>query len=281
MEIALKKPFQRLASPLMPVFRWMGRVLTPFEIVSSFSARVLFFGWVGYILLYWTQYSSPIFPRPLEVLSALKSLWMEQDLFREIMTSFRVNVEALLIASIVSLGLAILSVVPAVAPLVAIIRRLRFVGFTGLTIVFLFVFGGGHQLKLGILSVGIGLFLTDVGTDIVSQVSQQQLDYSRTLRNNEWQVLWKVVVRGRLDVMIDAIRSNAAMSWIMITAVEGLVRSEGGLGGMVLSQNRTFRLPDIFAIATVFMMVGLGQDIGIGRLKMLICPHVAFRAGRR
>jgi len=41
-----------------------------------------------------------------------------------------------------------------------------------------------------------------------------------------------VIVLGRADAAFDAMRQNAAMGWMMLTMVEGISRSEGGIGGL-------------------------------------------------
>lgn len=269
--VALNKP--RASPPKPRLNGTIAECVTPNSIVSPAAAKVLVLGWVGFFLLYWTQLTSPIIPRPLEVLRALNYLWRQMGLGQELIVSYRVNIEALALASVVSLALAYLHRIPATRFPVEVIRRLRFLGFTGLTLIFVLIFGGGHQLKVGILTVGIGLFLTDAATDIVIQTPADKLDHARTLRNNEWQVLWKVIVRGRLNMMFDAVRQNAAMSWVLITLVEGVVRSEGGVGSLLLTQNRTFRIDEILAVGTTIVVVGLVQDILIGRLKMFVCPH--------
>ena len=43
-------------------------------------------------------------------------------------------------------------------------------------------------------------------------------------------------------------RQNAAMGWMMLTMVEGISRSEGGVGAMLLNQNKHFHLSAVFAI---------------------------------
>ena len=46
--------------------------------------------------------------------------------------------------------------------------------------------------------------------------------------------------------------------------VEGIARSEGGVGAMLLNQNKHFHLAEVFAIQLLILVVGILQDYGIG-----------------
>jgi len=53
------------------------------------------------------------------------------------------------------------------------------------------------------------------------------------------------------------------------------VRSEGGVGTILLDQNHHFRLAAVFAIQLTILMLGLLQDYGIGLMKNMFCPYAA------
>jgi len=81
---------------------------------------------------------------------------------------------------------------------------------------------------------------------------------------------------GQADKAFDVLRQNAAIGWMMLTMVEGIVRSEGGVGTILLDQNHHFRLAAVFAIQLTILMLGLLQDYGIGMMKNLLCPYAAL-----
>ena len=70
----------------------------------------------------------------------------------------------------------------------------------------------------------------------------------RVLGASELRILWEVVVRGTLDKALDVLRQNVAMGWAMITMVEGISRAEGGIGALILNQNKHFLLAEVYAI---------------------------------
>ena len=98
---------------------------------------------------------------------------------------------------------------------------------------------------------------------------------------SEWRVVWEVVVLGTFDKAIEVFRQNAAIGWMMLTMVEGISRAEGGIGAMLLNQNKHFHLAEVFAIQLVILTVGLGQDFAIGFFKKMVCPYADLSLERR
>src|SRR5207247_9588931 len=97
----------------------------------------------------------------------------------------------------------------------------------------------------------------------------------------EGRVVWEVVILGTADQAIEVLRQNAAIGWMMLTMVEGISRAEGGIGAMLLNQNKHFRLAEVFAIQLVILTVGLGQDYGIGIIRNITCPYATLTLERR
>ena len=97
----------------------------------------------------------------------------------------------------------------------------------------------------------------------------------------EWRVVWEIVILGTADKAFEVLRQNAAIGWMMLTMVEGVVRSEGGVGTMLLNQSKHFRLDEVFAIQFVILLVGLFQDFMIGAARRLVCPYADLTVERR
>ncbi len=250
----------------------LAEAAQPGVILSPASLRVLAAGETAVAVALWSQSSLEVLPRPAEVATALRTLWLEQGLGRELMTSLLLNVEAVVLTAVLGLGLAYLSVVPAVRPLAAAVACGRFLGLLGLTFVFTLLFGGGHALKVALLVFGMTVFLVTTMTDVVQSIPSERFDHARTLRMGEWRVVWEVVVRGTADQAWDAVRQNAAIGWMMLTMVEGIARAEGGVGALLLAEHKHFRLPEVFAIQLLVLAVGLGQDALFGYGRRLFFP---------
>jgi NitT/TauT family transport system permease protein len=77
------------------------------------------------------------------------------------------------------------------------------------------------------------------------------------------------------------LRQNAAIGWMMLTMVEGISRAEGGIGAMLLNQQKHFHLAEVFAIQLLILVVGILQDYGLGALRRVVFPYAHLTLERR
>lgn len=260
----------------------MNQILKAFAPNRAVSKKTIFFitcMQVGTFLVWWTFYPPKIVPRPAEALNAFLNLFSEGDFIDDLLSSVTLNVEAIVLSMAVSLPIAYATVLPALRLPAAMFTKFRFLGLTGIT----FLFGlalTGHSLKLGILIFGISVYYVTSLMEIVVNIPKEKFDYARTLRMGEWRVVWEVVIRGTRDQVLASLRQNGAMALMMLTMVEGLVRAEGGLGVLLLNENRGFNLQAVFAIQIVVACVGLSQDYLLGVLHNVLCPYARLKLER-
>lgn len=253
----------------------MVSAVVPFDAKRIPRAHTLAFAaaWIVLAVVAWALAPVRTLPGPSEVLGALSRLWWEGGLGPELFQTVRLIAEATLVSAALSLGVAWSVTVPALRPLVRGLSKLRFLGLTGLVFPFTLAFGGGHGLKVALLVFGMSTFLVTQVARIVDEIPRAELDLMRVLGASRARTMWEVVVRGTLDKTLDAVRQNVAMGWSMITMVEGISRAEGGLGAMLLNQNKHFKLAEVYAILAVVLVVGLLIDLGMGALEAALCPH--------
>jgi NitT/TauT family transport system permease protein len=253
----------------------MMDLVNPHRVVTKNLRRMLYATWATALFVAWGLSPSAIIPGPVDVLSAVPHLW-NGGLLQDLLTSLWLNLEAIGLSTVISLGLAYITVLPAFRPPVEFFAKLRFLGLTGLT----FLFGlalAGHELKLGLLVFGMSVFLVTGMSSVVRSIPQEKLDHARTLGMSEWRTVWEVVVLGTMHEAIEIVRQNAAIGWMMLTMVEGLVRSEGGLGTMLLNENKHFNLSSVFALQFIILALGLLQDYAINWVRRLLCPYSDLR----
>ncbi|MEO5728876.1 MAG: ABC transporter permease subunit, partial [Byssovorax sp.] len=118
-------------------------------------------------------------------------------------------------------------------------------------------------------------FVTSMA-QVVIEIPRAEFDHMRVLGSSELRIFWEVVVRGTLDKALDVLRQNLAMGWAMITMVEGISRAEGGIGALILNQNKHFMLAEVYAILLVILVLGLTMDYAMGALTNVLCPHAAM-----
>jgi NitT/TauT family transport system permease protein len=255
-------------------------VLSPNRVISKQTLR-----WViglQLVMLFFIWFFSPtvFLPKPREVFQALGEMWQE-GLGGELITSFTLNLEAIAVSTVLSLLLAYLTVVPFFRPIVTLLSKLRFLSMVGLTFFFTLMATTGHELKLYLLVFSVSVFFVTGMAEVVASIPKEKFDLARTLRMGEWRVVYEVVVLGQADKAFEMLRQNAAMGWMMLTMVEGISRSEGGVGAMLLNQNKHFHLSAVFAIQLTILLLGLGQDYFIGLLRNLFCPYASLQLERR
>jgi NitT/TauT family transport system permease protein len=151
----------------------------------------------------------------------------------------------------------------------------------GFTLVFTQMFGGGRPLKTSLLVFGISVFYNTSKASVISTITKEQFDHARTLRMGEWRVVWEVVVLGTVDKVFEVLRQNAAIGWMMLTMVEGIVKGEGGVGAMLQAEQKHFRLADMFAIQLLILIVGMLQDYFLAWLRRFVCPYADLTLERK
>jgi len=254
---------------------------SPNRVISKAAFRFIIVFQIAGLLLVWATSTYVFLPKPMDVWRAFVDLWNNEGLGQELIVSFVLNVQAMAWATVISLGLAYLTVVPVFQPIAHAVSKGRFLGMVGLTFFFTVIFASGHRLKVSLLVFGVAVFFVTSMIDVVAQVPKEKFDLARTLRMGEWRVVWEVIVLGRADAAFDAMRQNAAMGWMMLTMVEGISRSEGGIGALLLNQNKHFRLEAVFAIQIAILLIGLFQDYALGLAKRFLFPYANLQLEKR
>lgn len=251
---------------------FFSRFIAPNRATSRSLLRAMTAAWLALLLLAWGGSASGVLPAPREVLHSLRSLLFEQGLLGHLSSSLYSSLLALAWASVLSALICYSAVLPALRPLSLLIGNLRFWGFAGVSVAFTLWFHGGRDLKVALLSFGMtGFFVTGLH-DELKVIPKERYDYARSLGMSEWRVVWEVVILGTFDKFLDLMRQNAAMGWMLLTMVEALVRSDGGIGVLLANQSKHFELASIAALQGVIFTVGLLQDLALAGLKRLLCP---------
>jgi NitT/TauT family transport system permease protein len=248
---------------------------TPNKVVSKTTIKLIVAVEVTLFLLLWLFSPFTLLPTMNEVWSAFCEQW-NQGLPGELLVSFYANLQAIGIASIISLGLAYLTVLGGFRPVVTMLSKLRFLSMIGLSFFFTVATKSQHELKISLLVFSISVFFVTGMADVIESIPKEQYDLARTLRMGPWRTVYEVVILGQIDKGFDVLRQNAAIGWMMLTMIESMVRSEGGIGAMLTTANKHFYLSAVFAIQITILLLGLFQDWMIGAAKHLFCPYAAL-----
>lgn len=253
----------------------------PNAAVDSTTWLIIVGAWVAACLGVWVLSPWETLPTPMEVAEAFSGLWLDEGMGPELFTTIQLIIEAMVLTTILSLALSYASVIAAFRPVVIAVTKLRFLGLTGLIFPFTLLTGGGHELKVALLTFGmVSFFVTSMAQEVL-EIPQEQYDLMRVLGASEARIFYEVVVLGTIDKALEILRQNAAMGWAMITMVEGISRSEGGIGALILNQNKHFHLAQVYAILLAILVLGLLMDWLLGLLIRVVCPYAELGRVRR
>lgn len=247
-------------------------LFTPHAVLKKPHNVALIAVQIGIGLALWVLSPLKLMPTPFEVFGAYGRLLSQYGLLEALGKSLLTCAEAILLGSILSVGMSYLTVTPFFRAPVIFFTKMRFLSLTGLTLVFTVVTGGGHTLKLSVMVWGLSVFFATNVAAVVAAVTDEELDHARALGMGRWHVVYEVVVRGKLDEVLEALRQNAAITWMMLTLVEGLVRSEGGIGALLLIRAKYLDQGDVYAIQISILLVGMFIDYFLATVKDTACP---------
>lgn len=238
----------------------------------------LFAAWVVFFLAVWSVAPLSYVPSPWAVLKMFPDVWSEQGLGDQMIVSFILNWQAVSIMFVLSLLISYSTAFPkpldkVFKPMAHIVSAGRFNGFVGMPLVFMAMFHNPHWVKVSLLVFGMGVFTVLSVTGMIKNIPKEAFDHSRTLRMGEWRVFWEVVVLGTFDQVLDIMRINIAMGWMMLPMVEGMYKFEGGVGALMEVNAKQFEMAAVFAVLFAVLIVGLIQDKLISILKNLLCPY--------
>ncbi|MES2300209.1 MAG: nitrate ABC transporter permease [Pseudomonadota bacterium] len=247
--------------------------LLPFTPFSNNSVRTMLAVQACCALALWFASASRTLPSPAAVMHAWLAMAQTQGLIVELWSSVKVLLLALLISTALSVAITAAGTAPLFAPVAKLSSGLRFLGFAGLTYLFMLMTNDGYQLKLALLVFGITVMMVTAMLAEVRAIPALAIDHCKTLGMRHWRITYELVLLGKADVFLDLVRQNAAIGWTLLTMVEGLTRAQGGIGALLLNQNRYFQLSAVFAIQLTILAYGLTQDWMLARLKLVLCPY--------
>jgi NitT/TauT family transport system permease protein len=251
---------------------------------GTFARSSLMIIWIALVLAIWFINPIQSLPTPYEVFAAFGKLWSHentsQGLVYNVYVTLKLNIVGLLYSSIISVIIAYLSIIPVFYPFNKMVQWLRYIPIIGFNLVFLTLFTIGWPMKVAMLTTGMTFFLVTSMTSVIAAIPRLKYELAKVLGYNDWQVFYSVVVRPTLPQMIDMVAQNAAMGWIMITAIETYNRTEGGIGAQIYAYNSTNSLPEVYAYLMVIGAIAVIEDGLFFLIKRLLFPYsvIAERA---
>ncbi|WP_159090640.1 ABC transporter permease [Aquimarina aquimarini] len=247
----------------------MKYLFRPFENISKNHRLLIVLFWILLVVVFWffsSMGERHLFPSPKQVLTGFTELYNE-GLVVHIGSSLLLCIKAILIAVVISLVITYLSTIPVVAPIAKALSKLRYLPLTGITFYLAIIISDARTMQVWVLVVFMSTYLTTSLLSMVSAISQEEFDHARSLQCSRWEVLWEVVVKGRIDHVIEVIRQNLAIVWMMLVTVESILVAAGGLGFLIKNSDKFMNHGRIIALQIVILLVGLSIDFALDYLR--------------
>ena len=203
----------------------MKQFITPLEEVSGKSKTTLLTTWLVCLLSFWFisgMGDVHLFPSPKQVLTGFIDLWNE-GIVVHIASSLALCSKAVFFSIFISLILAYSTALPLFKPIGVFISKLRYLPLTGITFYIAIYLKDARELQVGVLVVFMTTFLTTSLMNMVKDIPEEEFFHARTLGCNRWETLWEVVIKGRFDYVIELVRQNLAIVWMMLVTVESIL----------------------------------------------------------
>ena len=255
----------------------MKPIFHPFGKISRQSFLIMVTLQIIITLLLWQTASNGLIPTPGKVAASFFELLSTKLLLDNLLVSLLLTVKAMLISILITLVIAYLSVIPFFKSIARFIVKCRYLTLTGLIFIFTLLTKDGSQLKLSLLIFGIVPFFVCSFLSVIINIDKQEYELCKTLGYNNWQTLYEVIIIGKADQAFEILRQNFAISWLMITMVEGLSMSEGGIGALMIKYNKYNDLTHVLALQLVILLVGLLFDYLLGTIRQWLFPHTKLQ----
>lgn len=250
----------------------MIKILTPFEKIAKSQRTMILVGWVALVFVLWfvgTAGEKHLFPSPSQVLEGFEGLYKE-GLVVHIFNSLTLCFLSIFMATIIALLFAYSWPIPLLKPVAEFVTKFRFLPFTGLSFFITLVIHEARNMQIWIMVIFLTTFLTTSLIAVIKDIPQEEFDHAKTLKCSRWEVLWQVIVLGRIDYVIDVIRQNLAITWMMLVTVESIVVASGGLGFLIKNSDKFMNHGRIIALQLIILLIGLLLDWGINFLRKSI-----------
>lgn len=235
----------------------------PFESVGGKQRLIISVIWIALVLGYWiiiaSQGTKHLFPTPSQVWAGMQSLYAE-GLVVHVASSLGLCLQAAVISLIISLAVVYLSPLPAIRPIALFFSKLRYLPLTGITFYLTILVTNARSMQVWVLVVFMSLYFITSLLSVLKDIPVDEINHARSLKCSRWEILWEVVIKGRLDYVLDVLRQNLAIIWMMLVTVESILVAAGGLGVLIKNSDKFANHGRIVALQIIILLIGLLLD---------------------
>ena len=246
------------------------KFFTPFEEINGTKKTFIQSAWLIVILTLWGVSSmsgdTHLFPTIKQVLHGFVDLW-NGGLMVELGSSLSLCLQALIYSVVISLVFAYSTAIPVFKTLGTFLSKLRYLPLTGIAFYITILVNDARSIQVWVLVMFMSTFLITGLMQMIKDIPNEEFEHARTLGCNRWEVLWEVVIKGRFDYVIELVRQNLAIVWMMLVSIESILIAAGGLGVLIKNGDKLGDNGRVIAVQIVIIVVGLSLDFILTKLR--------------
>lgn len=250
------------------------KLFFPFGEVNKKVRTGIIIFWVVLLLGLFELFHSKIIPPPSKIAGSLRNLLSSSEFYEDLVASLITTLKAMFYSILATVVIVYASTIQFFRPLAEFVSKCRYLTLTGLVFVFTMISNNLSELKMYLLMFGIIPFFVTSFLSVVQSTPPEEKWKGYVNKLNRWETLYEVVIVGKLDMLFEVMRQNFAISWMMITMVEGFAMSEGGIGTLLIKSNKYLDLSPVFAMLVVVLILGLIFDWGLTQLRNILFPYL-------
>jgi NitT/TauT family transport system permease protein len=254
------------------------KILTPFQEVKKSTTTLIGLIWFGILLLTWFISSlgtTHMFPTPSQVYSGFVDLY-NAGLVTHIFSSMALCFKSVFYSVIISLLFCYASTLPILKPVSNFISKFRYLPLTGISFYISILINDARSIQVWVLVVFMTTFLVTSLASMVKDIPNEEFDHARSLGCTRWEILWEVLIKGRFDYVLEYIRQNLAIVWMMLVTVEGILASAGGLGLLIKNHDKLGDAGKVIALQIIIILIGMSLDFVITKIRKISFRYSNF-----
>ena len=250
----------------------LNKIFTPFQDVKTSNKTIIVTIWLLIMFGFWflsaMTSTTHLFPTPTQVFKGLFDVWNE-GLITHLASSLSLCFQGIFFSVIISMLLAYLTPIAAFKGLGTFASKLRYLPPTGIAFYVTIMMSGARTIQVWVLVIFMSTFLITSLIQMIKDIPQEEFDHAKTLGCTRLEMLWEVVIKGRLDYVIELVRQNLAIVWVMLVTVESILIAAGGLGVLIKNGDRLGSNGRVIAVQAIIILVGIGLDFLLTKIRKM------------
>lgn len=257
----------------------MNSFINPFGYIKKSTKTIILSIWLLMLIGGWTLISltdgTHLFPTIDSVYNGIFKLYND-GLVYHIFQSISLCLKSILYSVIISLIVVYISPFPILSPLSKFISTLRYLPLTGISFYISILFTNARDIQVWVLVLFMTTYMVTSLLAVIADISEDELNHAKTLGCSKFEILWEVIIKGRFDYVIDAIRSNMAIVWVMLITAESILIASGGIGVLIKNHDRLGNFGNVIALQIIIIFIGLLFDWILVKIRKISFPYSTF-----